>query len=91
MKFEVIEKTEQGTVSTIVENALEAQAIIDNYKPDYNVNVFIKDKDGDEIYAIYDYYKNEDGITKHSWRSGAWIDTINELRTYGGYTTEEVM
>lgn len=91
MKFEVVAKTEQGIVSTITENALEAQEILNNYRYENNVSVAIKDRDCGALYTVYDFILDDTGITEKEWVSRIWIETLEELRQYGGYSTEEVM
>ena len=95
MKFEIAVKTEQGLVSTVTENALEAQSIMNGYRfsndLDENVNVIIKNKDSGEFYSTYMYSLDNDGLTERDWSSIAWLETIAELLCYGGYSTEEVM
>ena len=95
MKFEVIVKTDQGMVSTITENALEANSILNKYRfrDDIQENVYaiIKNRDSGEFYATYDYFMDDDGITERDWTSNIWLETVAELLVYGGYSTEEVM
>ena len=95
MKFEIVVNTEQGLVSTITENALEAQYIMNGYRfsddLDENVSVVIMNKDSGEFYSTYMYSLDNDGLTKRDWSSIAWLETIAELLQYGGYNTEEVM
>lgn len=91
MKFEIVVNTEQGLVSTVTEDALEAQSIMNGYRfSDENVNVIIKNKDSGEFYSTYMYSLDNDGLTERDWSSIAWLETIAELLQYGGYNTKEV-
>lgn len=91
MKFEIVVNTEQGLVSTVTEDALEAQSIMNGYRfSDENVNVIIKNKDSGEFYSTYMYSLDNDGLTERDWSSIAWLETITELLQYGGYNTKEV-
>lgn len=91
MKFEVIVKTEQGLISIITEDALEAQNILNNYRFEDNVNVAIKNRDCGVLYTVYECILDDTGITEKEWISHIWLETIEELNYYGGYSTEEVM